>query len=335
LPPALSRRTATALIAWVTAGGMARGQTARFFRIGTGSVSGTYYPIGGLVADIISNPPGSRPCERGGDCGVPDLVALAQTSDGSIANIRAIESGDLESGFAQSDAAYGAFTGTGVFAGQAPARQIRALANLYPESVHLVAHVDAGIETVRDLGGKKVSLDRDASGTQADARLILQAFGVGDEVVRVGSLSAGEAIDSLAAGDIDAFFIVAGWPAAGVVELADANLIRLVPIAGPEVGMLIREHPFFAVDLIPAGTYLDQPAVETISVGAQWLVAASLEEELVYDIARAFWRPEAREILDQGHPKGKAITLETALEGVGIPLHPGAERYYREVGLIR
>ena len=103
-----------ALLCSGLASGPLRAQDTRFFRIGTGSVSGTYYPIGGLIAEIISNPPGSRPCERGGDCGVPGLLAIAQTSEGSVANIAAIEAGDVESGFAQSDIAYGALQGTGV-----------------------------------------------------------------------------------------------------------------------------------------------------------------------------------------------------------------------------
>lgn len=330
--PGLSRRALLGLAAGLAAGARAA-EPGRFLRIATGSVSGTYYPIGQLVAEIISNPPGSRPCERGGDCGVPGLVAVVQSSEGSIANIRAIEAGDVESGFAQSDTTFAAWTGIGPFA-EATARRIRAFANLYPESVHLVARADAGIATVRDLAGRTVSLDRDGSGTQADALLILDAFGVDETMMQVERLSAAEAIDSLAAGAIDAFFVIAGWPAAGVAELADAGLIVLVPVVGPEVEALLERNPFFALDRIPAGVYQGLPSVETVSVGAQWLVAADLEESLVYDIAVAFWRPEARVILDEGHPKGRSIRLETALDGVAIPLHPGAQRFYREAGLL-
>jgi hypothetical protein len=309
-------------------------EEARFFRIGTGSVSGTYYPIGSLVADIISNPPGSRPCERGGDCGVPGLVAVAQSSDGSIANIEAIQRGDYESGFAQSDVAYGAYYGTGVFAGRAPARLIRAIANLYPEAIHIVVLADGPIQGVRDLAGKRVSLDREGSGTRVDARLILEAFGLSEAIMEVSDVRPSEAIDLMLADRLDAFFIVAGAPTAGVAELAERRGIRLLPLAGPEVAELIRRYPFFSYDLIPFGAYPGVPSVETISVGAQWLVTSLLEDDLVYDILRAFWRPEARQILDLGHPKGREITLENALDGIAIPVHPGAERYYREVGLM-
>jgi TRAP transporter TAXI family solute receptor len=329
----VGRRGALAgLVLWPLAARAAA--EARLLRIGTGSVSGTYYPIGSLVADIISNPPGSRPCEQGGDCGVPGLVAVAQSSDGSVANIEAIQRGELESGFAQSDVAHGAYFGTGVFAGRPPARLIRAIANLYPEAIHIVVLADGPIQSVRDLAGRRVSLDREGSGTRVDARLILETFGLSETVMEVSDVRPSEAIDLMLDGHLDAFFIVAGAPTAGVAELAERRGIRLLPLAGPEVAELIRRYPFFSYDLIPFGAYPGVPSVETISVGAQWLVVSLLEEDFVYDILRAFWRPEARPILDIGHPKGREITLENALDGIAIPLHPGAVRYYREAGLM-
>jgi TRAP transporter TAXI family solute receptor len=309
-------------------------EEARFFRIGTGSVSGTYYPIGGLIADIISNPPGSRPCERGGDCGVPGLVAVAQSTEGSVANIEAIQRGDFESGLAQSDVAYGAYYGTGVFAGRPPARLIRAVANLYPEAIHVVVMAEGPIQSVRDLAGRRVSLDREGSGTRVDAQLILDTFGLSEAVMEVADVGPSEAIDLMLDDRLDAFFIVAGAPTASVAELAERRGIRLLPLAGPEIAELIRRYPFFSYDLIPFGAYPGVPSVETISVGAQWLVVSLLEEEFVYDLLRAFWRPEARQILDLGHPKGREITLENALDGVAIPLHAGAARFYREAGLM-
>ena len=123
---------------WIGAVG-ALAQEMQFFRIGTGGIAGTYYPIGGLIADIISNPPGARPCSKGGSCGVPGLVAIAQSSNGSVANVDAIASGALESGFAQSDIATWAHTGTGIYAGEEQVEELRAIASLYPESIHLVA----------------------------------------------------------------------------------------------------------------------------------------------------------------------------------------------------
>ena len=333
----MAMRTLLTVALLAVLGGTSAGQTQemRFFRIGTGGVAGTYYPIGGLIADIISNPPGARPCNKGGSCGVPGLVAIAQSSNGSVANVNAIGSGELESGFVQSDIAYWAYAGTGIFADQGKVDNLRAIANLYPESIHLVARKDAGIATVRDLKGKRVSLDEPGSGTLVDARIILAAFGLAEADLEAEYIKSSPAVGMIRDNQLDAFFIVAGYPTGSVVELASGAGADLVPIDGPEVDALLENHQFFAKDLIPAGTYDGIGATATISVGAQWVVGAEIDEELVYGITKALWHENARMLLDDGHAKGHEITLETALEGIAIPLHPGAERYYREVGLLQ
>lgn len=312
----------------------AQAQEIQFFRIGTGGVAGTYYPIGGLIADIISNPPGSRPCDKGGSCGVPGLVAIAQSANGSVANVNAIASGQLESGFAQSDVAHWAATATGIFEGQEPVENLRAIANLYPESIHIVARKDADIETVAGLAGKRVSLDEPGSGTLVDARIILGAFGLSEEDVEPEYIKPSLAVAKMKDGQLDAFIIVAGYPTGSVVETAASLPSDLVPLEGAEVDALLEAHPFFTRDVIPFGTYEGIATTPTISVGAQWLVAAEVDEDLVYGITKALWHENARKLLDDGHAKGRAITLKTALDGLGVPLHPGAERYYREAGLI-
>lgn len=315
--------------------GPAAAQEMQFFRIGTGGVAGTYYPIGGLIADIISSPPGARPCDKGGSCGVPGLVAIAQSSNGSVANVNAIKSGELESGFVQSDVAYWAYTGTGIFEGQGKVENLRAIANLYPESIHVVARKDAGIETIADLAGKRVSLDEPGSGTLVDARIILEAYGLSEEDIEAEYIKPSPAVAQIRDNQLDAFIIVAGYPTGSVVELASSVGAELVPVDGAEIDSLLEQYQFFAPDVIPAGTYEGIGETRTISVGAQWVVGAEVDEELVYGITEALWHENARKLLDNGHAKGKAITLETALDGIGIPLHPGAERFYREAGLLQ
>ncbi len=315
--------------------GTVNAQKMRFFRIGTGGTGGTYYPIGGLIAHCISNPPGSRPCEKGGSCGVPGLVAIAQSANGSVANINAIKSGVLESGFCQSDVAYWAYTGTGIFKGKGKVDTLRAIASLYPETIQLVARKGAGIKSVRDLKGKRVSLDEPGSGTLVDARIILEAYGLSEKDLHAEYLKPTPAIDKIKDNQLDAFFIVAGFPTGSVVELTSSVGADLVPITGPEAEALIKKYGFFAKDVIPAGTYEGVGRVESISVGAQWVVSANVDEELVYQIVKALWNKNSRKLLDKGHAKGKMITLETALDGIGIPLHPGAKRYYKEVGLLK
>ncbi len=306
----------------------------RLFRIGTGGSGGTYYPIGGLVALAISNPPGSRSCESGGSCGVPGLVAIAQSSNGSVANVRAVQSGVLESAFAQSDVAYWAFTGSGSFRNEGPAARLRTIASLYPESIHLVTRRESGIRTIRDLRGKRVSLDEPGSGTLTDARIVLEAFGLNTGDFEAEYIKPGVAAEKMLNDQIDAFFFVAGYPAPSISRLAAEKAIYLVPLEGAEVHELIDTHRFFSETVIPENSYEGVGPTPTLSVGAQLITSSELDEELVYEITKSLWNTNSRWLLDNGHAKGRSITLETALDGIATPLHPGAELFYREVGML-
>jgi hypothetical protein len=247
-----------------------------------------------------------------------------------------VESGKLESGFTQSDVAYWAYTATGIFKGKPPAKNIRAIANLYPESVHVVARKGSGIKSVYDLRGKRVSLDEPGSGTLVDARIILEAFGLDEHTaIKARYLKGTPAVEKLLAGEIDAFFAVAGYPEAAVARAISKGGATLVPLAGPVVDGLLKNYRFFSRDLIPANAYEGVGDTPTISVNAIWIVSVETDEDLVYQIVKALWNEQSRRLLDNGHAKGKLITLETAVNGIGIPLHAGAERYYREVGRLK
>ena len=314
----------------------AAAQEMQFFRIGTGGTAGTYYPIGGLIANAISNPPGSRACDEGGSCGVPGLVATAVASNGSVGNVNSINGGTLEAGFSQSDVAYWAQTGTGLWEGQPAVEKLRLIATLYPESVHLVARKDAGIASVADLKGKKVSLDEPGSGTLVDAKIILEAFGLSEADITPEYLKPDQAADRMRDGAMDAFFFVGGYPAGAIAELSSQHDIVLVPITGPEVDKLRETYTFFATDNFPAGTYNGQDAdVPTISVGAQLVTSADLPEDLAYGITQALFNETTQKLFAAGHSKGKNITLDNAVQGAGIPYHPGAEKFYREAGKLK
>ncbi len=151
---------------------------ARFFRIGTAATGGSYFEVGGLVASAISRPADGPPCDRGGSCGVPGLVAVAQATPGSIENLRLIESGQIESGFAQADLAGWAYQGVNLFAKSGPLRHLRAIASLFPEAAHLVVRADGPIHSLADLTGKTVSLGEEGSGTAADAEVLLSGGGL-------------------------------------------------------------------------------------------------------------------------------------------------------------
>ena len=309
-------------------------QALKFFTIGTGGTAYTYYPVGGMIANAISKPPGSRECGKGGSCGVPNLIASAVSSRGSVDNVNAIISGLRNSGFAQSDVAYWAYTGTGTMEGKEPAKDLRTIAALFQEHIHLVALKKSNINSVKDLKGKRVSLDEPGSGTYVDAKLILESNGLSTSDVKAEALKGKAATDALRNGKVDAIFVVAGFPTGAIVELASAVDVKLVPIDGAGAKALTSKYGFFSQSPIPSGTYEGVDEVNTVAVGAQWFTSAKEDNELIYQITKALWNKESRKLMDVGHAKGKTITPDTALSGVGVPLHPGAEKFYKEAGLI-
>ena len=326
------RCTALAMTVFFVATVAATAQDARFFRIGTGGIGGTYYPIGGIIASAISSPPGSRACDEGGSCGVQGLVAIAQTSDGSVANVEAVAKGQLDSGFVQSDIAYWAYTGTGTYRKKKPRKTIRAIANLYPESVHVVVRIKTGVKSMRGLKGRRVSLDEKGSGTLVDARLILKAYGLRERRdLKASYLNSESAALRLASGKLDAFIAVAGYPMASVQLALEKSDAQILPLVGKPIEQLLTKYKFFSRDTIPAGIYGNDEPIPTVSVNALWIVPESADDELIYQITKAIWNEKSRKLLDEGHAKGKLIQMSTALQGVSVPLHPGARRFYREV----
>ena len=307
----------------------------KFFTIGTGGTAYTYYPVGGVIANAISKPPGSRECGKGGSCGVDGLIASAVSSRGSVDNINAITSGLRNSGFAQSDVAFWAYTGTGTMEGSKPSTDLRTIAALFEEHIHLVALADSGINSVADLAGKRVSLDEPGSGTYVDAKLILEANGMTIADLTAEALKGGAASEALRNGKIDAFFVVTGYPTGALVELSSAAKIKLIPIDGDGAKALTEKYGFFSSSDIPDDAYEGVKGVTTVAVGAQWFTSAKEDEELIYNITKALWNDESRKLLDVGHAKGKTITVETSQAGIGVPLHAGAERFYREAGLLK
>jgi uncharacterized protein len=328
-----------------------------FFRIGTAATTGTYFQIGGVLASAISKPPGTRDCEQGGSCGVAGLVAVAQATQGSIENLLEVGAGQLESGFAQSDIARWAYAGDGPGAAprcrspqaaEAQKRDIglqllksrgampnlRVIAALFPEDLHIVVRAESAIRSLKDLKGKRIGIGEPESGTLADARLVLDAAGISECDVSPRFLRLAPAAEGLASGEIDAFFVVAGAPVPAVAEIASLTPVRLVPIDPAALKRLMGRPPFFRADTIAGGTYpgIDEP-VQTVSVTALWMVGAASAEPLVYAITRSLWQDTTRRLLDFAHPAGRRIRIATALGESGVPLHPGAARYYAERGM--
>ncbi|MDF1733924.1 MAG: TAXI family TRAP transporter solute-binding subunit [Minwuia sp.] len=309
-------------------------EDVRLFRIGTGSTAGTYYPIGALIASAISRPPGSAPCDEGGACGVDNLIATAVTSRGSFDNIEGLVSGRFDSALSQADIAAWAYRGDHVFTGKKAYPQLRAIANLYPEHVHLVVRRDLGILSVSDLRGKRVAIDRPGSGTRINTLLILNAFGIEPKDFDSVELGPEAAITALLEGEVDAAFFVVGYPSVAVTELAETGNFTIAPISGVAANQLVLTNRFYTPGAVPLGVYHGVGTIPTLLVGAQWIVMEDADEDLIYRITRAFWAESNRELLNSGHVKGRQIRLQTALDGLTVPLHSGARRYYEEAGLI-
>ena len=297
-------------------------QAQQFFRIGTGGTAGTYYPVGGMIANAVSQP--------------GKIVVTAQASNGSVANVNGIAGGAMESGFSQADVATWAQKGTGIFEGKPNVPGLRLIANLYPESVHVVVRKGAGMKTVADLKGKRVALDEPGSGTLVNARAILAAYGLKESDIKPEYIKPNQAGDKLKDGSLDAFFFTGGTPAGAIAELASSGAgIDILPIEGAAADTLRRTSGFFAPDTIAADTYKGVGQVQTLAVGAQWVTSDKADANTVYEITKALFSDAGQKALAAGHAKGKFITKENAVKGAGIPFHPGAERFYKESGVLK
>lgn len=327
-----------ALAAAVLFAGVATAQEMKFFRIGTGGAGGTYFPIGGAIANAISNPPGSRECDKGGSCGVPGLVAIAQSTNASAHNVTAIQAGQMEAGLTGAATLYFAYHGEEKFKDNAKP-DLRVIANLFPEDLHLVLPKGAKLDGLSDLKGKRVGIAQAGSGTQIAVELILEAHGITRDDYDEAELNNSQSAERLADGQLDAYFYAAGTPVAAMIQLDNTKGMELYSFTDEEITTGNKRVPYYIRSKIPAGTYpgVDYD-VDTLAVSGILATSAEQDEELIYEITKALWNDNTRKLLDNGHAKGKVITAETALDGVAelnVPLHPGAEKFYREAGLLK
>ncbi len=294
----------------------------QYFRIGTGGTAGTYYPIGVSIAGAVSQP--------------GEIVVTAQASNGSLGNVIGVAAGSLESGFSQADVATWAQTGTGIFKGKPALAKLRLIANLYPESIHVVVRKDADLHSIAELRGKRVALDEVGSGSLISARRVLQAYGLRESDLKPEYIKPNQAADQLLAGLLDAFFFTGGVPAKVISELAtSAAGIRLLPIDGAAAEQLRSSSAFLVSERIAEGAYPGVGATPTLSVAAQWVTSEALGSDLIYRITKALYSEAGQKALAAGHPRGRSITLSNALRGAGMPFHAGALRFYKEAGLLK
>jgi TRAP transporter TAXI family solute receptor len=320
----VTRTLAVAVIAAVLAVPVARAQDRVFFGIATGGTGGTYYPLGGMLAQLISNKV---------TLGGKKLSATAETSGASVGNAQLLARKEVESAFVAADILDAAYKGAGQFEGK-PVKTLRALGALYPEQVQLVTLASANVQSFKDLKGKSVSSGSPGSGQWQLLGDLLEAHGMTRKDIGEDLSSFAQSVDKIKDGNLIASLITAGAPTSSITDLANAREIRIVPLAGPEIDALRKKQPYYAQVTLPPNTYKGQAApVNTLAVMAIWATHDALPEQTAYEVTKALF--ENTETLGQVHPKGKEISLKTALLSVSIPLHPGAERYYREKGLIK
>jgi len=287
--------------------------------LATGGTAGTYYPFGGAMAKIWNSK-------------IKDMNVTAQTSGASAENVRLINKKEVELALVQSDTLDFAFNATEAF--KEPLKAMNAIAVLYPEVIQVVVAAGGPIKSIADLKGKKVGVGAPGSGTEANFRQLLDAYGMKKEDVNAQFLSFSESAEAYKDKHIDAFIVTAGIPNAGIMDVATQNEIRILNIPADVAAKLTKKYPFLAAVKVPANTYKGQTAeVSTVAVNAVLIVGSSLKEAMVYNLTKALFENQAE--LAAAHAKGKELNMKTAVTGVSIPFHPGAVKYYKEKGLMK
>lgn len=309
------------LLGAMTAASMTVAQ--EFISIGTGGVTGVYYPTGGAICRLVNK---SRK-EHGIRCAV-------ESTGGSVYNINTIKAGELEFGVAQSDWQHHAFNGTSKFSDN-PFPNIRAVMSVHPEPFTLIVRGDSGISGFEDLKGKRVNVGNPGSGQRATMEVVMDAFGVGmDDLALATEYKGSEMAKQLCDGNIDAMIYTIGHPAAAIKEATTTCDARLVSVTGAPIDKLVADNPFYRVATIPGGMYKGTDGdTTTFGVGATFVTSADVPEDTVYVVAKAVM--ENIEDFKGLHPAFANLDpAQMVKDGLSAPLHDGAAKAYKELGLI-
>lgn len=320
----LDRRRALTLVAAAAVPGAVFAQQRIFFGIATGGTGGTYYPLGGMLAQLISN----KATVDG-----KKITATAEAAGASVANAKLLGNKDIESAFVAADILDAAYNGKGQFNG-APIKSLRALGALYPETVQLITRADRGINSFKDLKGKSISSGSPGSGQYQLLTDLLEVHGLKRSDVKEDLSSFTQAVDKIKDGNLDATLITAGVPTAAVTDFAQSHALKVIPLAGPEIAALLKQQPYYTRVSLPANSYKGQTApVETLAVMAVWTTHDGVPDAVAYEVTKALYENIA--IMGQVHVLGKAISLSTATAVGTVPLHPGSLRYFKEKGIVK
>ena len=286
--------------------------------LATGGTGGTYYPFGGAIANIWNTK-------------VENMNVTAQATGASAENLRLINKGEAEYAIVQNDVMDYAYNGTDLFVGEKLAN-IMTIGTLYPEVVQIAVSKDSGIKSVADFKGKRISVGDAGSGVEFNAKQIMEGYGLTFDDIKKSNLSFKESAEGIQNGTLDGCFVTAGVPNAALQELAFTAGLTLVPVDGEAAKKICEKYGYYTQTTIPGGTYKgtddDTPA---LAIKATLAVNSKLDEQTVYEMTKALF--ENLNELATAHAKGKEVSAKAAVTGVSVPFHPGAKKYFKEIGL--
>ncbi len=313
-----------ALVAPVFGAGSAEA-ARRFITIGTAGLSGVYYPVGGAICRVVNR----KKSEHNITCSV-------QSTGGSIENLNSVRNGDVDLAFAQSDWQANAYLGTGVFTDQGPNKDLRSVMSLHGEAMTLVARADSGIKSLDDLKGKRVNIGNPGSGMRATMEEVMRAKGWDMGVFALASeLRSSEQAQKLCDNQIDAFIFATGHPNGSVQEVTATCDTHIIDFTGPAIDQLIKDHSYYAKASIPGGMYPGTPNdVQTFGVRATLVSSANVDDDAIYELVKSVF--ENFDKFKTAHPILSTLNKEHMVtRGLTAPLHEGAKRYYKEIGLLK
>lgn len=316
----------TALVAALAIGAglsamQAEAAEQRFISIGTGGVTGVYYPTGGAICRLVNK----MRKETGIRCS-------AESTGGSIYNINTLRAGELDFGVAQSDWQYHAYNGTSKFADKGKFDKLRAVFSVHPEPVTIIAHDDSGVKNISDLKGKRLNIGNPGSGTRGTWEVLEEALGWKRSDLKLASeMKSAETGQAVCDGKIDAYFWLVGHPSALTQESLATCAAHLVNATGPEIDKLVNDNSYYRKATIPAGMYNNKDDVKTFGVGATFVTSTDVPDDVVYTVVKAVF--DNFDQFKKLHPAFANLKPEEMIkDSLSAPVHPGAEKYYKEKG---
>ncbi len=309
----------------VAAMGASTANAQEFITIGTGSVTGVYYPTGGAICRLVNK-----------DRQEHNIRCSVESTGGSIYNVNTMRAGELDFGVVQSDWQFHGYNGTSKFSEQGPYKKLRAMFSLHAEPFNIIARTDSGINNVTDLAGKRVNIGNPGSGDRATMSVVMDALGWTNDSFKLASeLKGSERSQALCDNKIDAFIYVVGHPNGSIKEATTSCDAKLIPATGEKIDKIVADNPYYTFTSLPGGTYRGTDSVtNSFGVAATVVTTTDVSDEVAYNVAKAVF--ENFSTFKRLHPAFANLKKEDMVKaGLSIPLHPGAEKYYKEIGLLK